>query len=89
MLTNKHSLVRVRTLGVALVAAVGLSACATYDDEFAGINSRLDRLDAQVQGAAQSTESANQSAQQANRRLDQVESRIQQLESAPRRVPRG
>ena len=78
-----------RTLGVAMVAAVGLSACATYDDEFAGINSRLDRLDTQVQGAAQSAESANQGAQRANQRLDQVESRIQQLEAAPRRTPRG
>jgi murein lipoprotein len=76
-------------LGVALVATMGLSACATYDDEFAGINSRLDQLDTRVQSAAQSAESANQSAQQANRRLDQIEGRVQQLESSPRRVPRG
>ena len=87
-LTRQH-LVTARTLAVAIVAAAGLSACATYDDEFAGINSRLDRLDTQVQGAAQSAESANQGAQRANQRLDQVESRIQQLESSPRRVPRG
>ncbi|MGY0561193.1 hypothetical protein ACW7G2_10810 [Luteimonas sp. A277] len=86
--TKKH-LVMARTLGVAIVAAVGLSACATYSDEFAGINSRLDQLDTRVQGAAQSAESANQSAQQANQRLDQMESRVQQLETAPRRVPRG
>ena len=76
-------------LGVALVATTGLSACATYDDEFAGINSRLDQLDTRVQSAAQSAESANQSAQQANQRLDQIEGRVQQLESSPRRVPRG
>jgi len=87
-LTRKHR-VMARTLGVAIVATVGLSACATYDDEFAGINSRLDRLDTRVQDAAQSAESANQSAQQANRRLDQIEGRVQQLESSPRRVPRG
>ncbi|MGY1459405.1 MULTISPECIES: hypothetical protein [unclassified Luteimonas] len=89
MFLNKQHLVMARTLGVAIVATVGLSACATYDDEFAGINSRLDQLDTRVQGAAQSAESANQSATQANQRLDQMESRVQQLEAAPRRVPRG
>lgn len=78
-----------RMLAVAIVATAGLSGCATYDDEFAGINSRLDQLDTKVQGAAQSAESANQSAQQANQRLDQIEGRVQRLETAPRRVPRG
>lgn len=87
-LTTQH-LTTARTLGVAIVAALSLASCATYDDEFAGINSRLDQLDTRVQGAAQSAESANQSAQQANQRLDQMESRVQQLEAAPRRVPRG
>lgn len=77
------------TIGVALLATLAFSGCATYDDEFAGINSRLDQLDTRVQGAAQSAESANQSAQQANQRLDQIEGRVRQLESAPRRVPRG
>ncbi|WP_257394571.1 hypothetical protein, partial [Enterobacter hormaechei] len=52
-------------------------------------DSRLDRLDTQVQGAAQSAESANQGAQCANQRLDQIEGRVQRLESSPRRVPRG
>lgn len=89
MLQTKQYMKVARTLGVAMVAAVGLASCATYDDEFATINSRLDRLDTQVQGAAQSAESANQSAQQANQRLDQMESRVQQLEAAPRRQPRG
>jgi murein lipoprotein len=86
---TKQHLMKARVLGVALVATVGLASCATYDDEFAGINSRLDQLDTRVQGAAQSAESANQSAQQANQRLDQMESRVRQLETAPRRVPRG
>ncbi|HCF3252881.1 TPA: hypothetical protein NIB94_003169, partial [Pseudomonas aeruginosa] len=36
-------------------------------------DSRLDRLDTQVQGAAQSAESANQGAQRANQRLRGVE----------------
>ena len=87
-MTRQHVLMA-RTLGVALVTTLSLSACATYDDEFAGINSRLDQLDTRVQDAARSAESANQSAQQANQRLDQMEGRVQQLEAAPRRVPRG
>lgn len=86
---NRQHLAMARTLGMAIVVAVGLGACATYDEEFAQVNSRLDQLDTQVQSAAQSAESANQSAQQANRRLDQLESRVQQLETAPTRVPRG
>ncbi|MFT3668727.1 MAG: hypothetical protein QM795_09155 [Pseudoxanthomonas sp.] len=89
MFTTKRYMKAARVLGVALVASVALSGCATYDDEFAGINSRLDSLDTKVQGAAQSAESANQSATQANQRLDQIERRVQQLEAAPRRVPRG
>nr|WP_295379163.1 hypothetical protein [Pseudoxanthomonas sp.] len=89
MFLTKQKFAMVRTLGVALVATAGLAGCATYDDEFAGINSRLDQLDTKVQSAAQSAESANQSAQQANQRLDQMEQRVQQLETAPRRSPRG
>jgi murein lipoprotein len=89
MFLTKQHLVMARTLGVAIVATLGLASCATYDDEFAGINSRLDQIDTKVQNAAQSAESANQSAQQANQRLDQMESRVQRLEAAPRRVPRG
>ena len=89
MFVTKQHLLMARTLGVAIVATIGLSACATYDDEFAGINSRLDQLDTKVQSAAQSAESANQSAQQANQRLDQIEGRVQQLEAAPGRKPRG
>lgn len=71
----------VRTLGVALVG-LSLSACATYDDEFATINSRLDQIERRVEGAAQSADRANQ-------RLDQMEGRLQQLERAPARRPRG
>ncbi len=87
-MTKKH-LAMARTLGVAMVAAVSLAGCATYSDEFATSNSRLDRLDANVQTAAQSAESANQSAAQANQRLDQMEGRLQKIEQAPRRAPRG
>jgi len=89
MLVTKRHLMTARTLGVALIATLSLGACATYKDDFATINSRLDQLDVKVQGAAQSAESANQSAQQANQRLDQIEGRVQQLEKAPRRTPRG
>ncbi|HEY9255153.1 MAG TPA: hypothetical protein VIP30_11505 [Stenotrophomonas sp.] len=89
MFLTKQKVAMARTLGVAIVATLGLGGCATYTDEFATINSRLDQLDGKVQNAAQSAESANQSAQRANQRLDQIESRVQQLEAAPRRVPRG
>ena len=89
MTLSKQHLVMARTLGVALVATLGLASCATYDDEFAAVNSRLDQLDTRVQSAAQSAESANQAAQRANQRLDQLEGRVQQLESAPGRRPRG
>ncbi|NDK38175.1 hypothetical protein DT603_04890 [Pseudoxanthomonas gei] len=89
MFMTKQHLVMARTLGVALVATLGLASCATYKEDFARINSRLDQLDTKVQSAAQSAESANQSAQQANQRLDQIEGRVQQLEAAPGRKPRG
>ena len=89
MFPTKQHLTITRTLGVALVAALGLDGCKTYDTEFATINSRLDQLDTKVQGAAQSAESANQAAQQANQRLDQLEGRVQKLETAPPRKPRG
>ena len=85
---NKQHLNTARMLGVAIIA-LSLGACATYKDEFASINSRLDQLDTKVQGAAQSAEAATQSAQQANQRLDQIEGRVQQLETAPRRAARG
>lgn len=88
MFPTKQHLTVARTLGLAIVA-VSLSACATYDDEFAAVNSRLDQLDTRVQSAAQSAESANQSAQRANQRLDQLEGRVQQIETAPARKPRG
>jgi murein lipoprotein len=84
-LTKRHL---ARTLGIA-IAAAALTSCATYKDEFASINSRLDQLDTKVQGAAQSAEAANQSATQANQRLDQIEGRVQQLEMAKGRQPRG
>lgn len=82
------NLTTARTLGVAIVAALSLGACATRED-IAQINSRLDSIDAQVQSAAQNAQAANQSAMRANQRLDQIEGRIQQLESQPARQPRG
>lgn len=89
MSLTKQQRTTARMFAVAIIATLGLGACATYDDEFATINSRLDRLDTQVQGAAQSADAANQSAQQANQRLDQIEARVQRLETAPTRAPRG
>jgi len=89
MFLTKQHLKTAGMLGVAIIATSSLGACATYKNEFANINTRLDQLDARVQGAAQSAESANQSAQRANQRLDQIEGRVQQLETAPRRAARG
>jgi murein lipoprotein len=77
-----------RRLGIAIVAALSLGACATRDD-IAQINSRLDSIDSRVQSAAQSAESANQNSQRANQRLDSLEGRIQQLETQPARRARG
>jgi murein lipoprotein len=88
MSSTKLHLTTARTLGVVIAATLSLAACATKDD-IAGINSRLDQLDSNVQSAAQSAQSANESAQRANQRLDQMEGRIQQLESRPARAPRG
>lgn len=82
MFLSKQHRASARTLAVAIVATLGLSACATYDDEFAAVNTRLDQIDTRVQGAAQSAERANQ-------RLDQLEGRVQRIESAPARRPRG
>ncbi|MDZ4690319.1 hypothetical protein [Terricaulis sp.] len=87
MPTTKH-LTTARSLGVALVAALSLGACATRDD-ISQINSRLDSIDAQVRSAAQNSQAANQSATNANQRLDAMEGRIQQLETQPARRPRG
>jgi murein lipoprotein len=86
-LTKQH-LTKARTLGVAIVATLGLAACATQEDMDAA-NLRIDQLDAQVQSAAQGAQAANQSAQRANQRLDQLEGRVQQLEAQPARTPRG
>ncbi len=43
-LTKQH-INAARAITVAIVATVSLGACATYKDEFATINSRLDQLD--------------------------------------------
>ena len=89
MVLSKQHVAMARPLGAALFTLVALSACATYDDDFARINSRLDQLDTKVQGAAQSADAARQSADRANQRLDQIEGRVQRLETAPGRRPRG
>ena len=77
---------RLLTAGIAVLA---MSGCATYTDDFATINSRLDAIDTRVQSAAQSAESAAAEARRANQRLDTLEGRVQQLETYPGRNPRG
>ena len=79
--TKKH-LTMARSLGVAAVVAMGLASCATYDDDFARVNSRLDTRDTRVQDAAQC-------ADRANRRLDQMDGRFQQIQTSSGNVPRG
>jgi murein lipoprotein len=88
MFSKKHLSIA-RSLGVATLVAMGLASCATYDDDFVRINSRLDQLDTRVEDAAQNAAAANQAAQQANARLDSLESRVQRLETSTGRVPRG
>ena len=94
---------KARALGVITLAGLGLGACATYDDDFAAINTRLDQLDSRVQAASQNAENANRAAQSANQaaqgaaaeartanqRLDALETRVNQVESGPVRQPRG
>lgn len=89
MFLTKQYLRVVRTLGVALVAAVGFTGCVTYDDEFVTINSRLDTIDARVESAAENAAAAAAAAQRANERLDSLENRVDALEAGAPRVPRG
>jgi len=79
---------KLKIAGVAIIAAMSLSACATKDD-IAGINTRLDSIDSRVSSAAQSAEAANQGSQRANQRLDAIEGRVTALETQPARRPRG
>src|SRR3546814_20931452 len=73
---------RPMALGLTIVATLGLGACATYDDDFARVNSRLDQLDTSVQSAAQSAKAANQAAQRANQRPDNLEGRRNTIATA-------
>ena len=86
MFLTKQHLAMARTLAVALVATLGLASCATYDDEFAGINSRLDHSH-KVQGAAR-VPNRHQFRAAANQRLDQIESRVQHSSGAAARAAR-
>jgi len=52
MFLTKQQINAARAVTVAIVATVSLGACATYKDEFASINSRLDQLDVKVQQLA-------------------------------------
>ena len=102
---KKHA-ASARVVAVILVGGLGLSACATQgyvDQQIAGVNSRIDQLDARVQTAAQRADAANAAAQSANQaaqaaatdartanqRLDQLGGRVDTLEKAPVRTPRG
>jgi murein lipoprotein len=100
------SLLKSRAAGafvVVSIAALGLGACASYDDDFAAMNGRMDQLDSRVQTASQNAEAASASAQSANsaaqaaatearnanQRLDALDARVNQIEQGPVRTPRG
>jgi tetrahydromethanopterin S-methyltransferase subunit G len=84
MTKNKY-LTTARNLGIAVVAAMSLAACATKND-IRAINTRLDSIDAQVQSSAQASSAANAAT---NQRLDAIDSRVQALEARPGHRPRG
>jgi murein lipoprotein len=74
-----------RNLGIAVVAAISLAACATKGD-IEHINARLDSIDSQVQSSAQASSAANAAT---NQRLDSIDARVQALETRPGHRPRG
>ncbi len=90
----------VRAAAVMLVGGLSLSACATrgyVDEQIAGVNTRIDAVEARVQDAIGRADAAGRTAQQAatdaqaaNQRLDQLTGRVERLEQTPvRRTPRG
>ncbi len=102
----KNHAASARVVAVILVGGLGLSACVTQDyvdQQIAGVNSRIDQLDARVQTATQRADAANSAAQSAsaaanqaatdartaNQRIDQLDGRVGNLERAPVRTPRG
>jgi outer membrane murein-binding lipoprotein Lpp len=99
----KNHAASARVVAVILVGGLGLSACATQDyvdQQIAGVNSRIDQLDARVQTATQRADAANAAAQAAatdartaNQRIDQLGGRVDRLEQTPAappaRTPRG
>lgn len=87
---------------ILLVGASSLGACAStkyVDEQIAGVNTRIDAVDAKAQNAAQRADAASSAAQAAageartaNQRIDQVSARVDALErqrAAPVRSPRN
>ncbi len=84
-MTMTKKLAAARTFGVAIIAALSLTACATKGD-IEAINTRLGSIEAQVQSSAQASSAANAAT---NQRLDAIDARVQALETRPGRRPRG
>ena len=64
----KNHAASARVVAVIMLGGLGLSACAStsyVDEKIAGVNSRIDQLDARVQTAAQRADAANSAAQAA------------------------
>ena len=87
-------------LGMVAAIALGglsLSGCATYEDEFAAINSRISAVDAKATDALQRADAANAAAaaaaadaRNANTRLDALTTRVDVWEQqAVTRQPRN
>ena len=94
--------VKARAASVAAVLVLGglsLSACATrgyVDEQIAGVNTRIDAVDAKASDAIQRADAAGRTAQTAatdaqtaNQRLDQLTARVDRLEQMPAKTPRN
>jgi len=83
---------------VLVVGGLGVSACATQgyvDQQIAGVNTRIDAVDARVQDAVLRADAAGQTAQQAaaaaqaaNQRIDQMDARMSSMGQMGMGAPR-
>ena len=81
-------------VGMTLVGAFGLSACATedyVDQHIATVNERINGVEARVQEASAAAQSAAGAAQTANQRIDQLSARVDGIEQQmmARKAPRN
>jgi outer membrane murein-binding lipoprotein Lpp len=97
-------LLKARAAGLRVVAAVvlgglSLSACATrsyVDEQIAGVNTRIDAVDAKAtdagaraDAAARAAQTAGADAQSMGQRIDQLSARVDRLEQMRPKTPRN